>query len=446
MSETKLVIKTQTFHPKDGADLLKILGQAKENSLTIKQYGGTYPATLDGAEVMISLDHMKRIVWYDPEEQTLTVEPGLMLEELLKRMEYLNYTLELYGTLPNMTVADAISVGLIGSSGSIAHCLKACQVVQAEGCLVEWTWPDYDQVSENVNGCFPSLQNLVCGLGMVGIITSATLTCIPLHFAQEVSYDCSVYDILERFPEMSESVYTHFHWFPLLNRVVVTKTLPVRIQQSFLQPFWKKWLEMICQGLYWLVNRIGPFLSWYFPSCSRPFSGAQLNLMLMTSAHRTHYCFRPQKFVSVSSYCRGIKWAFPADRLHSVMKEIEVWAEDNTAFCSTPVLISHQTHSKFRHPFLSPQAKDKTCTLWSDWFSTSSINLGYSAPMAEFEAILQNNGGLKCWSAGPIYASPLIGQMYPGYRHWCRVRSALDPCGTFKSAYVEGDLIADSGY
>jgi hypothetical protein len=154
-----------------------------------------------------------------------------------------------------------------------------------------------------------------------------------------------------------------------------------------------------------------------------------------------HHTFRPQLLISVASYCKGIKWSLPAEKLQNVINDIRIWAKHHFYLCSTPLLIAVQTHqTSSHHPYLSPYTERKTCTLWTDWFNSTSITSSYSATMAEFEALLQKNGGRKCWSAGPVYASPLIGQMYPGFRQWCETRTILDPTNMFRSGFVVGDL------
>lgn len=450
--DSQFAIKTQTFYPNDGGDLLKIMCQAKENSLRVKHFGGAYPISSEGSEVLLSLSRMKRIVWYDPDQRTITVEGGITLSELLKRMEYINYTIELYGTIPDMTLLDAISVGLIGSSGTIARCLKTCHVLQSDGLLLEWQWPDSDtkldaehSLSEDPRVTGPNLNTLVCGLGVVGIVTAATLHCVPMHFAQEVTYECSVSDIFENLHKVFEGLYTRLTWYPLLYKAIITKNYSVRIHQSYHQPWWVEWQEKFFHQIHWVVHQLSPFISWYFPSFAAILSKAQSDLMLRAYSFRNHFCFRPQVVVSVNTYCRGLKWALPVDSLRSAMKEIEEWSEFNPHLCSTPIVISLQTHqsTEIHQPYLCPYTERKSCTIWTDWFNNKSISKTFSVGMAEFEAILQKNGGRKCWSVGPVFASPLIAQMYPGYRLWARNRTVLDPSNMFRSAYVEGELFID---
>ena len=115
------VNRVQTFHPDDAGDILKIIYEAKENGLKIKCYGGCFPVSKEGVDIIVALDKMRRFICYDPEEQTFTFEGGVTMAEMLQNMESLNSTLEIYGIIPNMTIADAVCVGLIGSNGTIAH-------------------------------------------------------------------------------------------------------------------------------------------------------------------------------------------------------------------------------------------------------------------------------------------------------------------------------------
>ncbi|PSN48136.1 hypothetical protein C0J52_05797 [Blattella germanica] len=444
MSKEVSVSKVNTFHPFDGGDLLKIIYEAKENGLKIKCHGGSFPINKEGVEILVSLGCMRRVTCYDPEEQTFTFEGGLTMTEVFRCLEYLSFTMELYGIIPDMTVADAISVGLLGSNGSIANCLKSCQVLHPDGTLVDWVWPDPEEAQDRMvsghdeRNYVPSLKTLVCGLGVVGIINSATFRCIPVHLAQETIYSTTVDDVLNDLQKLSDSLYGYMYWYPLLDKVIVKQATSVRLHIGHVQPFWKKCAEMFLWGVHWVLNRASPFISWYAPSFAKKLSQMQFDVVMKASACRMQHSFKPQMLVSVGSHCRGIKWCLPTEKLQDAIEDIGDWADHRFYLCSTPIVISLQTHKALsvRRPLLAPYSGKETCTLWTDWFSSRSITTSYSATMAEFEALLQKNGGRKCWSAGPVYASPLIGQMYPGFRQWCETRAVLDPRNMFKSAYV----------
>jgi len=446
------VNRVQTVRPRDEGDILKIIYEAKENGLKVKYYGGSFPVNKEGADIIVSLDGMRRFICYDPEEQTVTFEGGVTLAEMLQNMESLNSTLELYGIIPNMTIADAVSVGLVGSNGTIANCLKSCQVLHSNGAVIEWVWPCSREIPDRIStipterSFAPTLQAMVCGLGVVGIINTATFKCVPIHLAQEIIYDCPVNNVINNWQQLLEGLYGYMYWYPLLDKVIVKRASSVRLHLGHLQPWWKKCLETFYWSMHWLVNRASPYLAWYFPSLTRKLSQMQFNLIMKASSYRMQHSFQPQLFISVGSHCRGMKWFLPAEKLQSVVEDIRNWAELHFYLCSTPILIAVQTHQAmaFHQPFLCPYTEKKTCTLWTDWFSSRSIISSYSATMAEFEALLQKNGGRKCWSAGPVYASPLIGQMYPGFRQWCEKRTILDPVTLFRSAYVVGDLFVKS--
>ncbi|XP_023725723.1 L-gulonolactone oxidase [Cryptotermes secundus] len=440
--------RMQIFHPYDAEDIQKIICEARENGLTIKYYGGSFPVSKEGVDIVIKLDNMRRFIFYDPEEQTFTFEGGLTISEVLQSMEYLNYTLELYGIIPDMTVADAVSVGLMGSNGTIAHCLKSCQVIHADGALIDWVWPTPEEVSNrSVNipterHFLPTLQTVVCGLGVFGIVSTATFKCIPIHLAQETVFECPLNEMVNNWQQLLNGLYSYMYWYPLLDKVIIKRASSVRLRLGHLQPWWKKCMEVFYWSIHWVVNRASPYLAWYAPSFSKKLSKAQFSLVMKASSCRMQHTFRPQLLISVASYCKGIKWSLPADKLQSVIEDIGIWSKHRFYLCSTPILIAVQTHqAPSHHPYLSPYTERKTCTLWTDWFNSRSITSSYSATMAEFEALLQKNGGRKCWSAGPVYASPLIGQMYPGFRQWCETRTILDPTNMLRSGYVVGDLL-----
>lgn len=77
MFSTEFAInRVQTVRPRDEGDIQKIIHEAKENGLKVKYFGGSFPVNKEGADIIVSLDSMRRFISYDPEEQTVTFEGG----------------------------------------------------------------------------------------------------------------------------------------------------------------------------------------------------------------------------------------------------------------------------------------------------------------------------------------------------------------------------------
>lgn len=437
----------------DIPDLRHILGQARENQVSLKCYGGTFPIHRDSTDILLSLSRMKRMLSYQPEEKTFHMETGLTLGEALARMEYLNCTLKLYGTVPDMSLHDAIAVGLLSSNGSISDVIDSCQVIQPDLTLNDWFWPnptteeEPEEARRSITNSRPNLQALVSGLGFNGIISSVNLKSVQIHKAQEVSYECDLNTFLNESPKLWENLYTDAYWFPLIDKVLVTTAFPVRINNVLEQPWWKMAMEYIYRGFYWLINRASYVLTWHIPSLARWSSTTQFNFLSYIHNYRFNHSFRPYKLESISEHCRGIFWWLPGVRLSDSCHAIERWSQQSFELCTTPVRISLHHHpdgaDQNHRPFMAPYSASKGITIWADWFNASSLSSTFNAPMGEFEALLQRQGGRRCWSAGPLYVSPLIGNMYPGYKNWTKTHFHIDPNNMFISAYIEGEILPE---
>ncbi|XP_063224618.1 L-gulonolactone oxidase-like [Bacillus rossius redtenbacheri] len=411
----------------------RVVAQASENALTVAHSAGSFPAVSVDADVWVDLSRLRH-AGFSLEHDTITVEAGVRLRELLAAAERETRGLQLYGLVPDLAVADAIAVGLTGSSGGVARCLDSCRVVGPSG--------EVSSVSWSPEGGGRSLRELVCGLGCLGIVTSATFRCGPLHLAEEYSYECSTNELAGQLPRLSAALYADLYWFPLLDRVVVVHASAVRWRLAYRQPRWKRVLETLHWGWFHAMNWLGPRLAWYWPSLACYLSQKQLEALGGACRHRRNCCFRPYSLVSPARYCRGVRWVLPLDQLNAALLELEDWAEMHPHLCCTPVLLSLQARdcgAAERVPLLAPRA-GPSCAVWADWFDSRSITAGFSPAMAGLEALLQRRRGRKCWSAGPAYASPLIGQTYPGFAAWLRARLAADPGHTLRSAYVAGEL------
>ena len=78
--------------------------------------------------------------------------------------------LKLGGFVPDVTLFDAISIGILGSTYDLISNITEVEVVLPQGRIATWNW------SKNTN----EMQALCCGFGMMAVVLTVTIKCVPL--------------------------------------------------------------------------------------------------------------------------------------------------------------------------------------------------------------------------------------------------------------------------
>ena len=104
------------------------------------------------------------------------------------------------------------------------------------------------------------MQALCCGLGMMAIVLSVTIKCVPLVRCLEVSYIGSIHDILDTWSINSRSSMVQcLFWFPFseltimsyMNETVSHRShiVSIGISYNYVSHFIKK--EVMLDGMIW---------------------------------------------------------------------------------------------------------------------------------------------------------------------------------------------------
>ena len=87
---------------------------------------------------------------------------------------------------------DNFLSGLFGGSSSLMSIIVSAEVCLSNGRIVSWTW-EKDPVQ---------MKSLCCGLGMIAVVLSLTIKCVPLQRFESRSYlkslSCGIETYLRR--------------------------------------------------------------------------------------------------------------------------------------------------------------------------------------------------------------------------------------------------------
>ncbi|MBP1917409.1 xylitol oxidase [Lederbergia galactosidilyticus] len=136
----------------------------------------------DSDDTILSLGNLNRVLAFDQEKQTVTIEGGMRYGELSSYLEERGFALPNLASLPHISVAGACATATHGS-GDQNQCLsssvRAMKVVTANGEIVEFS---QGKNKEEWNGA-------AVHLGALGVMIELTLAVIPSYQVRQYVYE-----------------------------------------------------------------------------------------------------------------------------------------------------------------------------------------------------------------------------------------------------------------
>jgi hypothetical protein len=379
--------------------------------------GGTFPlAPYSKEDILVSLRCMDKLLGLDVHQQTVTAEPGVRLSTLISILETVNMTLELAGPLPDLALADAIAIGLTGTSGSLSANVLNVEVVlpgsSKRGSRAGTEQPPDFLFSGDSND---SLENghttsgrrgpelaawswsthpdrmaaLFSGLGMVAVVTSVTLKCIPLYRVTETSSLLYMSDVMDTWALLGASgsrctASHHLIWFPFSELVIFKQTSSIDRSGCVLQSLVNRKVTEFAQGVARLIRVLNLV---FFSSTFLGWTLARIQFISLWSAarNRTDYSHPPISFQH-SETVRGSTWLVPLTSIPPLLASIKQWSLSHPRHVTSPLEV-HTVHAEKRvgrsgatgslnlqHPFLYPRLVKTSEGEEGDLVGTSSCS------------------------------------------------------------------------
>lgn len=150
---------------------------------------------------LICLERCDRIVDFDPDRRTVTVEGGVRYAALGAFLHARGFALPNLASLPHISVAGAVATGTHGSGdrlGSLATHVRAVEIVTAADDLIS-LHADRD----------PEFFGAVVSLGALGVVVRLTLDLVPAFDVAQTVYENLPWDALEtRFDAIFGGAYS----------------------------------------------------------------------------------------------------------------------------------------------------------------------------------------------------------------------------------------------
>jgi len=162
--------------PKDEEEIVRLVRWAREEGIPLvprgkatSGYGGVLPVR---GGIIVDFWRMRGILSVDAASQTVTVQPGIVWEDLEKELHKQGWDLRLYpSSAPSSTVGGWLAQGGFGYGsfeyGAFRENVVAARIVQPDGEVRDLAGPDLDLVAD--------------AEGITGFITQVTLRVRPLE-------------------------------------------------------------------------------------------------------------------------------------------------------------------------------------------------------------------------------------------------------------------------
>ncbi len=142
------------------------------NKLRVVGSRHSFNGIADSDENMVSLQKLNKVIALDRENQTVTVEGGIIYSDLSRFLQENGFALENMASLPHISVTGACATATHGSgdqNSCLSNAVRSMEVVTADGELIDFSREKNEE----------QLKGAVVGLGGIGIVTKMTLDIVP---------------------------------------------------------------------------------------------------------------------------------------------------------------------------------------------------------------------------------------------------------------------------
>ncbi len=199
--------------------MAELVGAAAAAGTSVRAAGSGHSFTdcacTDG--LMLDLSGMDRVLDADTTSGLVSVEAGITLHALGKRLAEQGLAMENQGDIDSQTLAGAISTATHGTGAryrNISSQVAAMRLVTATGEIVD--------LAEEADP--EALAAARVGIGSLGVVASVTLRAVPIFTIERIDAPRPLADTLERLDELADTP-DHFEFFVFpYSDVALTRT------------------------------------------------------------------------------------------------------------------------------------------------------------------------------------------------------------------------------
>ncbi|PKX93832.1 D-arabinono-1,4-lactone oxidase [Aspergillus novofumigatus IBT 16806] len=421
------------IRPRSIAEIQKVVTLARRCRRRLVTVGsGHSPSDLTcTSSWLVNLDDFNRVLHIDRETHVVTVEAGIRLRDLGRRLEEHGLTLSNLGSIDSQSIAGSLRHGLI------SECIISLTLMLANGQLV--------RCSATSN---PDLfRAALISLGALGIIVEVTFQAEPIF---KVAWRQTRRRLSSVLAEWSSGLWTSHEfvrvwWMPYEKSAIVwhaDKTdLPLRKPPK---TFYGEWIGYhVYHNLLALSNyfpRILPWVEWFIFGLQYGFKAEKTVTEAVEPAREglLMNCLYSQ-FVN--------EWALPLAKGPEAITRLSAWLHGDMetaripfpvdglwVHCPVEVRVADSTYLGKPRPFLDPTCADGptlylNATLYRPYHRDPPCKDRY---YEAFEWLMRELGAKPHWAKNFKTGRQELHELYgKDMDEWLKVRKEVDPDGLF---------------
>ena len=367
---------------------------------------------------IVQIDGLDEIVELDRQAQTVTVQAGLRLGDLVTWLLDRGYALANLGSIGEQSVAGVISTGTHGTglaTGNLSTMVRSLTLVDGRG--IERTI-----TRESAPELFDAAR---VGLGALGVITRVTLDCVPSFRLRERRWQLTFDQMIDQMDELVD-LHEHikFWWLPHTDRVQVFTAdrtdhsptppgLTERLDESgLLTPIFERVLEL------------GAALPQLIPPLNRLVAAVYFNPEdRVAESHEVFNLPMPPKH-------REAEYGFPLESAQQALERLRyrIQSEGHRVNFITEVRFVAADDL-----WLSPSYRRDSCQIGAYVGSTP----GWRNYFEAFDEIAADFAARPHWGKTFFAGGDRLREVFPRFDDFNALRRRLDPDGVFTNDFVE---------
>ncbi len=406
--------------PESELEVVEAVLAARTAGQTVKAVGSghsfTDTACTDGR--MLRLGRLDRVVGFDRDASTITVEAGIPLWKLNQQLALRGVALTNLGDIDRQTISGALATGTHGTGlglGALATMVREIEMVTADGDLV--------RCSEHEE---PEL--FACarvGLGALGVITKLTLQVEPAFRLHSVEMPMRLDEMLADFDRVvTTNEHVDMYWFPHTDVATVKcnnrTDAPIRAKQGY-----KQWRDeiVLTNYLFGAVCKAGQLV---------PSAVPKLAQFVVANIGRTEKVDRSDRVFCSRRLVRFVEMEYelPRTEATATLLAIREFIDDEALRVAFPIEIRVTGADDI--PLSTGYGRENAYI---------ACHLPTGTPFERYfrgvEAIMDRVGGRPHWGKMHFQTAQTLAPRYPEWSRFQAVRAKFDPEGRFRNAYLD---------
>ena len=416
----QVCVPQEILEPRSPEEVAAIVRRAADTGLTVKAVGAGHSFT-DAActrGILVSLDRLDAVESIDAPRGRVTVQAGIRLDALNRRLDEAGLAMPNLGDIDRQSLAGATATATHGTGlglGNLATTIMGMDIVDGRGELIHCDEHERPEL----------LRVARVGVGALGIVTRMTLQCVPafaLHAVETVEPLDGLLDDFEQ--HIAGHDHMEFFWTPGARRAHVKRNNrtdePQRPQNRLAEARDKMLYENVVFGLANRTVRRFPSLA---PTVARMASGAASRRDFVDASHRVFVSRRLVRFYEM-------EFGVPLAAVPEAVRRIGALVRSLPSPVTFPVEVRVSAADDI--PLSTAYGRD------TGWFACHVYTgTPYLAYFQGVEAIAAAYGGRPHWGKLHFHDHRSLAPLYPEWDRFQRVRSELDPAGTFSNSYTD---------